>query len=380
MLALAVVVLLLVATVLVLLYQGVAILFAYEMPRLGPAPVEPSPPTHPTVSVVIAARDEEEELPATLDSLLAQDYPSLEILVVEDGSTDRTPEVIAARAPRVRRVAPPPLPDGWTGKNWACWTGAWAATGDWLLFLDADVKTHPTAVRSAVDWALRERADLASLAARIETVGFWERVVLPFFVQLTLLVFRAPHVNRERSRAAIANGQFWLTPRREYFGMGGHEAVRSTIQEDVAIARRYRAAGRRLRIAWAPELAVTRMYRDRAEMFEGLLKNLSGSDYSVRRLTADAVGLTGLYLLPLALLPYAWWVGSGLLVGAGLVLYVALFGKHAAFARAVGTPRRYGLLYPIAVGFFLALFGTALARRLRGRSVQWKGRSYPVRS
>ncbi len=379
MLPIEVVVLLAAAAVVVLLYQGAAIVLAYQMLKIGPAPARPADRPRPKVSVVIAARNEEDQLPATLATLRAQDYPNLEIVVVEEGSTDRTPEVIAAHAPAVRRIEPPALPPGWTGKNWACWTGAQGTDGEWLLFLDADVRTHPAAVRTTLDWALDERADLASLACRIETVGFWERVVLPFFAQLTLLVFRASHVNRDRSKTAMANGQFWMTPRRTYFELGGHEAVRGLVQEDVAIARRYRAAGRRLRVAWAPDLAVTRMYRTRSEMFEGLLKNLSGPDHPTRRLLADFAGMFGFYLLPLGLLPLALAAGDGVLVGLGAFLYVALFGKHVAFSRSLGTPGRYGLLYPVAAVFFLALFATAIHHHVRGVPMRWKGRAYSAR-
>ena len=379
MLPLWAVVVLVGAAVLALGYQGAAIILAYEMPKLEPERSEPRNRPRPRVSVVIAARNEEDQLPTTLTTLEAQDYPSLEIVVVEDESTDRTREVIESHAARVRAVDPPPLPDGWTGKNWACWTGARATDGEWLLFLDADVRTHPSAVRTALDWAIRERADLASLAPRIETLGFWERVVLPFFVQLTLLVFRAPHVNRDGSKTAMANGQFWLTPRATYFELGGHEAVRNIVQEDVAIARRYRAAGRRLRIAWAPELAITRMYRDRPEMFEGLLKNLGGPDHTSARLAADIGGIAGFYLVPLALLPFAIVVGNLVLVGVGAFLYLALFGKHFAFSRALRTPGRYGLLYPLAAGYFIGLFATAIHRHVRGRPLQWKGRGYSPR-
>ncbi len=378
MLALWVAAVLGVAALIALLYQGIAIVLAREMPRLGPAPPESSRGELPRVSVVIAARNEEDALPDTLATLLDQDYPNLEIVVVEDSSTDRTREVVDARAPRVRRVDPPPLPEGWVGKNWACWTGSQATTGEWLLFLDADVRTHPAAVRTVLDWAVRERADLASIAPRLETVGFWERVVLPFFMQLTLQRFRAPHVNRDGSRAAMANGQFWMTRRVTYVAVGGHAAVRGVVQEDVALARRYRDQGCRLRIAWAPQLAVTRMYRDRHEMFEGLLKNLSGSDHGSGRLSADIVEVAGFYLLPLGLLPFAWVAGNLVLLGLGAFLYVALFGKHAGFSESVGTQARYGLLYPLAVGFFIVLFATGVHRHLRRKPVLWKGRAYPI--
>jgi chlorobactene glucosyltransferase len=379
MLALWLVLLLVAGAVVVLAYQGLAIVLAVEMPRLDPEPPDPVPRLRATVSVVIAARNEEEDLPPTLDALLAQDYPNLEIVVVEDGSTDRTREVIDARAPRVRRVDPTALPEGWAGKNWACWTGAHATTGEWLLFLDADVRTHPATVRTTMDWAEREGADLTTIGPRVEMKGFWERVVLPFYVQIVLTYFRAPHVNRPHSRAAMANGQYWLVRRTTYEALGGHEAVAPVVLEDVAIARRFRAAGRRLRVAWAPALAQTRMYRNREEMFEGLLKNVYGAEFSALRQVGFLAGLIGLFLLPLGLLPLGIALGNVDLAALGGVLYLALFGKHAAFTRAIGGSAAYGLLYPLAVAFYIDLVATSLIRGVRKQPVAWKGRNYSVR-
>ena len=370
--------LLLTGAVVVLLYQGFALLLAAQMPRLDPAPPSPTTAPRPRISVVIAARNEELDLPDTLDCLLAQNYPDLEILVVEDSSTDRTREVIDARAPRVRRVNPPPLPPGWVGKNWACWNGARAATGEWILFEDADVHTHPGTVRTTFEWAQREHADLATIAPKVEMKSFWERLVLPFYVQVVLTYFRTPHVNRPGSKTAMANGQFWMTPRAVYFAMGGHEAIRSIVLEDVAIARRYRGAGKTLRVAWTPQLAQTRMYRNRSEMFEGLLKNVHGTEFSAARLVGSIAGLLGLFLLPLALLPLGLLTGTLPLTVMGGFLYFALFGKHVVFARTLGAPAVYGLLYPVAVGYYVVLLATSLGRGLRHKPVAWKGRSYPM--
>jgi chlorobactene glucosyltransferase len=370
------VVVLLLASVGVLLYQGLAILYAYQMPTLAPAPPSPAPTDR--VSVVIAARNEVDDLAGTLDTLLVQDYPNLEIVVVDGGSTDGTPALIDARAPRVRRIDETPLPDGWVGKNWACWTGAQATEGDWLLFVDADVRVHPAAVRTVVAWAKSEGADLATLSPRVEMRSFWERVILPFTIQMILTYFRAPRANRPDSRAAIANGQFLLIRRSTYMRLGGHEAVRSYVLEDIELARRARAIGAKLRIAHAADLAVTRMYREPAEMFEGLLKNIHGTDFSALRLVGFGWGLVGLFLLPLGLLPLGLWVGNLPLILMGALLWVALFGKHVGFARGLGAPAAYGLLYPVAVAYYVRLVSVSLARGLRRQPVRWKGRSYPL--
>ncbi len=378
MLPLSATILLVLGVVVVLLYQGAAIVLAYQLTRFEPAPPEPSGVRRGRVSVVVAARNEEVDLGPTLDALLAQDYPDLELVVVDGGSTDGTRSVIDARAPRVVGIVEPPLPPGWVGKNWGCWTGANATHGEWLLFLDADVRIDPAAVRTTLAWAEAEAADLATIGPQVEMVGFWERLILPFYVQMVLTYFRTPHMHRPGSRAAMVNGQFWLTRRSAYDAIGGHAAVRGRVLEDVAIARRYRAAGFRLRFAWAPRLGQTRMYRDRHEMFEGLLKNVHGLDFSAARQVGFLAGLIGLFLLPLGLLPLGLATGSVLLTGLGAFLYVALFGKHIVFARVVGAPAVYGLLYPLAVSWYIVLVATSLGRGLRHRPIDWKGRSYPL--
>jgi chlorobactene glucosyltransferase len=246
------------------------------------------------------------------------------------------------------------------------------------LFLDADVRLAPSAVRTLLAWAEKEGAALASVAPHVEMQGFWERVVLPFYVQMVLTYFRAPHVNRPRSRTAMANGQCWLVRRRDYHELGGHWAVRGSILEDVAIARRFRDAGRPLRFAWAPGLARTRMYRDRHEMFEGILKNVHDTEFSAARQAGFLAGLLLLFWAPMLLLPVGLVLHSLLLSATGAVLLLALFGKHVAFAHAVGAPAAYGLLFPLAVGFYLVVVATSLVRGLRGGQVTWKGRAYAM--
>ncbi len=373
----AVVVVLLLALA-VLVFHGAAVVFAYQMPRLEPEAAPSRSAPRPRVSVVIAARNEEVDLPATLDALLAQEGVELEIVVVDGGSTDGTRAIVEARAPRVRWIEEPPLPPGWVGKNWGCATGAAATHGEWILFLDADVRTHPATIRTTLDWAEREGAALATLGSRIEMVGRWERTILPFYVQMVLTYFRTPRVNRAGSRAAMANGQFLLVRRADYDSLGGHAAVRAFVLEDIAIAQRFRAAGKALRVAWAPDLARTRMYRNRAEMSEGILKNIHGTHFSTARQVGFLAALIGLFWLPLAVLPLGLATGSLAVTLAGAVLWLAIFAKHIGFARTLGAGAAYGLLYPVAVGFYVVLVARSIARGRRAEPVAWKGRSYPL--
>jgi hypothetical protein len=363
-------------TVVVLLVQGAPIYLAYRMPHLLPeAPADGA--TAAPVSVVIAARNEEEAIGGCLDDLLQQTYPDLEIVVVDGGSTDGTRERVRQRS-RVRLLEEPPLPPGWVGKSWACWTGAQATQRPWILFADADVRLDPAAVGTLVGWARREEADLASFAARIETRTLWERIVLPFTTQMVLLYFRASHTNRDGSSAAIANGQFFVVRRDAYLRVGGHRSIAGLVLEDVALARQFRAAGLRLRLAWTPELVTTRMYADRREMFEGLLKNAHDTEFSAARQLGLLLGLFAFYELPLAVLPVGLLLGSGPVAALGGLLYVALFGKHAAFAKATVGRAVDGLFFPVAAGFYLVVLATSLVRGLRGRPVRWKGRDYAL--
>lgn len=363
--------------VVVLLVQGMPIYLAARMPRLDPGEASsPGPPVR--VSVIVAARNEEADIGACLDGLLAQTYPDLEIIVVDGGSTDGTVAAARQRGPRVRVLEEPPLPAGWVGKNWGCHVGARAATGSLFLFTDADVRYHPDAVRATVAWAEREHADLATLAPRIEMVGFWEKLILPFYTQVVLTYFRAPRMNTDRSHAAMANGQYFLITRAAYERIGGHDRVRGVVLEDVELARALRQDGGRLRIAWAPELVTTRMYRDRQEMFEGLLKNVHDTSFSAARQLWFLVGLVGLFWLPLAVLPLGLLSSDLALTALGAFLYVALFGKHVAFTAGVRGSAAYGLLFPVAVGFYVVLVTTSLVRGLSRRPLEWKGRRYPL--
>jgi chlorobactene glucosyltransferase len=377
MLPLDLVVVLLLAGFGVLVYHGATVLWAYQVPQLAPTPT-PTRDRWPMVSAVIAARNEATDIGACLDSLLAQEYPDLEVIVVDGGSTDGTRELVRARGPRVRLIEEPPLPAGWVGKNWACAVGAKEARGEFLLFTDADVRYHPSTLRTTVEYAERERADLVTLGGRLEMVTFWERVILPFMVQLVLTYFRTPRVNAPGSKAAMANGQYLMVRRAAYDEIGGHAAVRGAVLEDVRIAQRFRSAGKVLRVAYARELTTTRMYRNRSEMFEGLLKNVHGVHFSAARQVVFLLGLVGLFWVPLLMLPFGVWEGSALVAAMGAILWAALFAKHLGFSRVVGGRTVDGIWFPVSVGFYVVLISVSLVRGIQRRPIAWKGRTYPM--
>lgn len=232
-----------------------------------------APERAPKLSVIIPARNEERNIGRCLDSILDQEYPDYEVLVVDDRSTDRTPELLESyrqrAGGRLRIVRVDKLPPGWTGKNHAMWVGSRAAAGSHLLFTDADTRHHRLCLATAVAAALREKIDFLTLAPETESISFWERTVQPLAVSSIALWFDPRKVNDPKSGTVIANGQFILVDRAVYEGVGGSEAVKDRVVEDVDLARRVRAAGHSVRFLDGTLLYATRMYSTLTEIKTG---------------------------------------------------------------------------------------------------------------
>lgn len=345
--------------------------------------------TGPLVSIIVPARNEAENIGACIATLLDAQYPRREIIVVDDHSTDGTADIariLAARGGGVLRlIESEPLPDGWVGKCWACWQGYQAAQGDVLLFTDADTRHDEMLLGHALGALQKSGASLVSVAPRQLMDGFWERTVLPHIFLLIYVRFRdLERVNRTRNpRDVIANGQFLMFPRADYEALDGHRAVRGEVVEDLRLAQRTVASGRRLFIARADRLMETRMYRSLGDIVEGWSKNLAlGSRTTVDGWLRPA--LPWLAALTLVLL----WVVPPLLLGLSLfgVVTPALRGWASlatgasvafwilAYAR-MQVPVPNALMYPVG-GLAAALL--FLRSAARGGSVGWKGRTYQV--
>jgi len=226
------------------------------------------------VSVIVPARNEEACLGACLQSLATQNGVSFEIIVVDDGSTDRTRE-IAQSFPSVRIVdADPPL-SGWTGKNSAMYAGQKVARGEWLLFTDADTVHVPGSLTRAVEEARQRRAVMLSYSPEQEVHGFWEMAVMPVIFAELAATYRPALVSDPTSPAAAANGQYILIAREAYDAIGGHAAVSGSLLEDVAMAKAVKTSGRRIFFRFGGDAVRTRMYRSFAQLREGWIKNLA---------------------------------------------------------------------------------------------------------
>jgi glycosyltransferase involved in cell wall biosynthesis len=228
----------------------------------------------PAVSVIVPARNEEASLGACLASLAAQTGVDFEVIVVDDGSTDRT-RAIAMSFPIVQVDEPGPLPSGWTGKNNAVTAGAEHARGEWLLFTDADTVHRPGSLARALAEAQEHHADLLSYSPEQQVHGFWEKAVMPVIFAELARKYPPSKVSDFSSHMAAANGQYLLISRVVYDEIGGHAAVADSLLEDVALARKVRDSGHRIRFRYGGDAVRTRMYQSFAQLREGWTKNLS---------------------------------------------------------------------------------------------------------
>jgi chlorobactene glucosyltransferase len=345
-----------------------------------------APADAPLLSVVIPARDEARNIEACVRSVLASTYPSLEVIVVDDASDDGTGDLaraLAAEDDRARVVRTEPLPAGWFGKPWACATGAAGARGVLLCFADADTRHAPDLLPRAVR-AMRARgADLLSVAGRQELGSFWERAIQPQVFTMITTRYGGPEiVNRSpRVHDKIANGQFILATREAYDAIGGHAAVRDKVAEDLMIAQRFFAAGRRVILVVGTDQLSTRMYTSLGELVRGWRKNIfAGSGDSLPPIAAVRALLPLVLLLgPLVTLAPVLALVAGLVTSS---LALLLFGGIATTAslvwwavvyRSMGLSPLYALSFPLGAGALLYIIATAL---VRGRRVAWKGRQY----
>jgi chlorobactene glucosyltransferase len=352
---------------------------------IRPLPDPPEGKGLPGVSVIVPARNEQAVIAACLDGALAQNYPGLEVLVVDDRSEDGTGEIVrryAAADPRLRLVVGQPLPAGWLGKPWALVQGASAARGAWLLFVDADTRLLPGSVAGAVAEARRRDAPVLSALTAQALPTIWERVVQPAVFGAIAEAMPVVLVNRpEVPQIAVANGQYLLVRRDAYQAVGGHAAVRAEIAEDAAFARRVKTLRWRYWLGDGRDLAVTRMYTTPRALWEGWTKNL----HTGFKLLPWIVPPGTLYLIVVLLAPYAGFVLAwrrrrpGLALAAAVQLGVSLAVRRLT-DRTFGLPARYTLTQPVGQVAFLALLAASFYKILTGQGVTWKGRRYYERA
>lgn len=359
-------------------------------------PAEPGADA-PLVSVVIPARNEAHNIARCLRSVLAARYPSVEVIVVDDHSTDGTGDIAraigaedaAARSAevRVRVIAAPDLPPGWFGKQWACHTGARQARGALLCFTDADTEHGPELLARSVNAVAARGADLFTVAGRQEMVTFWEKVVQPSVFAMLLSRYGGLEAMSRSTRPLdkIANGQFILVRREPYERVGGHEATREHVAEDLRLAQLFTERGLAMHMVLARGHLATRMYTSLGEIRRGWGKNVyaAGRDTLplnavTRRLLPFIFPLPALLpLLPMAVLALGliglageWAIWFGAIAGpVNLLFWIGVY----TFS---GLNPLWGLTHPLGGVVLSGIFAEAA---WKGSRVVWKDRAYVSR-
>jgi hypothetical protein len=353
-----------------------ALVFRRNLPLYAPPP-EPAADRRPSVSILIPARDEERTIAAAVESALASRGVELEVIVLDDGSRDRTAEIVAAlaaRDPRVRLETGPPLAAGWCGKQYACAALARLARHPILVFVDADVRLEPDGLARAAAFLETSGAGLGSGVPRQETVTLLERLLIPL-IHFVLLGFLPMERMRRSLHPAYGAGcgQLFVARREAYDKAGGHTAIRASLHDGIALPRAFRQAGIATDLFDATGVAACRMYHSAGEVWQGLLKNaVEGLASPGKILPVTLLLVTGQVLPPLLLL----------LGRTGAAFWPAVLGTCALYAPRLAAVRRFrqpldsALLHPLAILLFLGIQWSAFVYHLLGRPAKWKGRTY----
>ncbi len=361
-----------------------------------------------SVSVLIPARDEEGNIGAALDCVLASQDVRLEVIVLDDDSSDRTAEIVqryAALDSRVRLLTGGGLPTGWNGKQHACWTMAQQATHPSLVFLDADVRIEPALLSRMAGFQAQSRSALVSGFPRLITITFLERLLLPL-IHFALLAYLPMGWMRKlrggtRPSFAAGCGQFLMVDREAYFATGGHSAIRETMHDGLLLPKLFRTKGYRTDLADITDLASVRMYDSAAKVWQGLAKNATEGIATPAKIVPLSLVLLLGQVVPVVLVLV---VGFALLLlttvfavrlgAAGMdvhlggtpasrrilgFLLVALAGSYLPRLLAVRRfkqPLSSALLHPLGVLVLLGVQWYALGRKLFGKPVGWRQRTY----
>lgn len=364
-----------------LIFALTAILNALTFPRLRRKPNSQLPITNyqPPMTILLPMRNESAVIADTVRSLLAQDVSNLEILILDDHSTDNSAEIARAAAgddPRLRVIAGKPLPPGWTGKVWACHQLSEQATGEYLLFTDADVRWGSGALSALMAEAQQTKADLLTVWPTQITRTWGERLVVPlmaFTVLAYLPVLAVHHLPWPVFSAAM--GQCLLFRRESYLKIGGHAAIKNHILDDMAFAHAIKRNRLRLRMADANGLIQTRMYQNWLQVRDGFAKNiLAGHGNSVPFLFFSTVFHWWLFVIPWFLFFAAILTGHFSLI-TDYCLLITLTLLTRALTAATSRQRILdALLMPVSVFLMTIIAFRAIQWRFTG-GPQWKGRT-----
>ncbi len=356
-----------------------ALLFLRNAPQFRVPPEVPRGALRPRISLLIPARDEERSIGPALEAALASTGVELEVVVLDDGSTDRTAQIvrtIADRDPRVRLEIAPPLPAGLRGKPHACAVLAEQARYEILAFQDADVRLAPDGLARAAAFLEASGAGLVSGFPRQETGTPLEVLLIPLMHWVLLGFLPIDRMRQSRHPAyGAACGQLLLARRSAYQAAGGHRAIARFVHDALKLARAFRAAGFATDLFDATPIASCRMYENAPQVWEGLAKNATeGMGAPVAIIPWTLVLGLGQVAPPILLAVGLATGASAWVLGLSALALAAGWNARLAAAARFRQPRLGALLHPLGIALFLAIQWHALARHLAGKPAVWKGR------
>jgi cellulose synthase/poly-beta-1,6-N-acetylglucosamine synthase-like glycosyltransferase len=344
----------------------------------------------PKVSVILPARNEERYIARCLDTLLRQDYPDFEIIAINDSSTDRTGQIIqeySQRDGRVVYVSAPPKPDGWAGKNWACYQGYLRSEGQVLLFTDADTEHAPNTMSLAIGHMISQNLDALTAVPHLVCNDFWTKITLPALATFLHTRFSPLRVNDPKVKTGYFFGSFFVITRATYEAVGTHQGVRQELVEDGALGGKVKASNFKMKMVRGERHIDAIWARDLDSLWHGL-RRLMMPLYYQDKTGAGLMTLAVFFILfvPFLSLPYSILV-SGLADNISTIILIVLQASAAALiigttalqcARGVYENPLYALAAPlsgalVSFGFLSAIIGAS-----RKTSVNWRDRKYTI--
>jgi len=349
---------------------------------------------HPKVSVILPARNEEKYIARCLDTLLAQDYPNYEVVAINDGSTDRTGEIIERYARKDRRVvsvSTPPKPEGWAGKNWACMQGYSAATGDYLFFTDADTEHAPTAISLAVGHMLAEGLDALTAIPKLLCNDLWTRITLPGLSTFLHTRFSPLRVNDKSKKTGYFFGSFFVMTRKAYEAVGTHSAVKEELVEDGALGSKVKEAGHKMKMVRGEKYVDAVWARDLSTLWHGL-RRLVIPLYHQDRRSAHLIAAAVFFILfaPFLFLAYSLPVlalaDGGLSAPTAIALIAVQALTIAMLLLTTAVQSRFGVFQspayalgaPVGGALICLGFASAIVDARKKDAVRWRDRHYTV--
>jgi glycosyl transferase family 2 len=348
-----------------------------SLPRLADtAPLDSS--RCPSVSILVAARDEAAKLPGALATFLAEDYPNFEVVAVDDRSEDATKTILEAAAhanTRLKYVRVDVLPEGWLGKPHGLQQAYEHSTGEWLVFTDADVFFAPDLLRRSVALALENGWDHLTLLGRAEMYGFFETIAMTFFGFGFIMGTKPWQAHDPKSRGYMGVGAFQLVRRSSYETMGTHQRLRMEVVDDMKLGKLMKESGARSGVARAGEAVSVHWQDGVRNMIRGTEKNFfATTGYRLGLVSLQIAGIFLMSVFPFAALPFErGWALVFALIAVGLPVLI-----HGGAAIEFGVSPLWALTHPIGALIFIWMLARSTIVTLWQGGIFWRGTFYPL--